>query len=140
MLTAKNLMMMHGRAAVNRTATLKECADKFLSTGFPGLPVVGRDLKVVGVVTEFDLLGAIREGLDVEKTTVERIMTKEPSVAELDASAEELIEMMLEQNFTIVPVVRNKKLVGVVGRTEILSAYVEPKYYWLKHEGLARSR
>jgi arabinose-5-phosphate isomerase len=140
MLTAKNLMMMHGRAAVNRTASLKECANKFISTGFPGLPVVGRDLKVVGVVTEFDLLGALREGLDVDKTTVERIMTKEPCVAEMNTSAEELIETMLEQNYTIVPVVRNKKLVGVVGRTEILSAYIEPKYYWLKYGGSDSSR
>jgi len=129
MLKAKRIMMMHGRVAVNSKATLKECAHKLISTGYPGLPVVGKDMKVVGVVTEFDLLGAIREGLNIDKTPVDRIMSKDPETANAEATADDLIEMMLENNFTIVPIVKNKKLVGVVSRAEIMSAYVEPAYY-----------
>ena len=129
MLKAKRIMMMHGRVAVSLKATLKECAHKLISTGYPGLPVVGKEMKVVGVVTEFDLLGAIREGLNIDKTSVERIMSKDPETANAEATADDLIEMMLENNFTIVPIVKNKKLVGVVSRAEIMSAYVEPAYY-----------
>jgi CBS domain-containing protein len=129
MLRAMKLMMMHGRVALDRTTTLKGCAYRLISTGYPGLPVVDRDMKVVGIVTEFDLLGALREGFDLDTTAAERIMSKEPRVAGVEASTDELIEMMLENNLTVVPIVKNGKLVGVVSRSEIMSSFVEPGCY-----------
>jgi CBS domain-containing protein len=43
-------------------STGREIAYKFLSSGYPGLPVVDVRMEVIGVVTEYDLLGAIKAG------------------------------------------------------------------------------
>lgn len=86
-------------------------------------------MEVIGIITEFDLLGAIREGMKVDEIIAERIMSKEPKTADLETPAEELIEMMLENNFTVIPIVKDKKLTGIVSRFAIIDASVEPGFY-----------
>lgn len=127
MVRAKHIMLMHSRVAVRPDSTGREIAYRLMSTGLPGLPVVNEDMEIVGIVTEFDILGALREGMKVDEITAKRIMSKEPVTADMETSAGELIEMMLENNFTIIPVVRNKKLVGVVDRFSVMDVYMEPK-------------
>jgi arabinose-5-phosphate isomerase len=126
MILAKHIMLIHRRAAVGPNATGREVSYRLMSTGLPGLPVINEAVEVIGIVTEFDLLGALREGMKVDEITAERIMSKEPITANMETSAEELIEMMLENNFTVIPIVENKKLVGIVDRFSIMDAYIEP--------------
>ena len=45
-----------------------------LSGMYSGLPVVDSKRKVIGVVTEFDLLQAIHEGRDLQTTKAEEII------------------------------------------------------------------
>lgn len=127
MIKAKSIM--HRGIGVRPNATGREIAYKFMSTGYPGLPVVDENKEVIGIVTEFDLLGALREGFKVDEITAERIMSKEPKTVDMDTPVTELIEMMLENNFTMIPVVRGKKMMGVISRSEIIVAYVEPGYF-----------
>lgn len=127
MINAKHIMLMHRRVAVRPDATGREIAYGFMSTGLPGLPVINEDMEVIGIVTEFDLLGALREGIKLDEFTAKKIMSKKPITADTETPAEKLIEMMLENNFTVIPIVRDKKLVGVVDRFSIMDAYVEPK-------------
>ncbi len=68
----------------------------------------------IGILIEFNVLGAMREGLDLEKITASRIMTTDPSTADLNTSSDDLIQMLLLNNFSVIPSVHNKKYVGVV--------------------------
>ncbi|MBI4846965.1 MAG: CBS domain-containing protein [Nitrospirae bacterium] len=120
------IMLLHKRASIKPGSTGREIAYKLMSTGLPGLPVVNESDEVIGVVTAFDLLGNIREGVDLSEIAAEKIMSKEPKTADMKTSAEELIEIMLENNFTMIPVVKDRKLVGIIDRTSLLNAYVEP--------------
>jgi CBS domain-containing protein len=124
MQTARQIMLMHRRVAVGPDATGVEIVNRILSTGLPGLPVVNEKMEVVGIVTEFNVLGAIREGMKLDEITATKIMSTEPTTAEMDATAERLVEIMLENNFTVVPIVSNKELRGVVDRSSILDDYV----------------
>jgi CBS domain-containing protein len=53
-------------------------------------------------------------------------MSKEPITAGIETPVEYLIEMMLENNCSIIPIVKDKKLVGVVDRHSIIDVFVEP--------------
>ena len=108
----------------------REIADKLTSTRLPGVPVIDNreNNKVIGVVTEYNLLGALREGMDPEKFTAERIMEKNPITVEPDTPAEERIEIMLEHNFTMLPITKNNKLFGVIDRCSILDFYITSSY------------
>jgi arabinose-5-phosphate isomerase len=125
MIIAKYIMLTHRKAFVKPDATGKEIAFKMISTRLPGLTVIDENMEVIGIVTEFDLLGNIREGLELNKITAEKIMSKKPQIASLETSTEELMEIMLEKNFTIIPIVKDNKLVGIVDRTLLIENYVE---------------
>lgn len=125
-LQAKNLMRK--KIAVGGDATVKEAAHKMISTGLPGLPVVNGQMEVVGVITEFNVLGAIREGMDLEKISAARIMTVDPVTADTNTSCYELIQMMLLNNYTVIPIVNNGKCVGVVSRLSVMDANLSPRY------------
>ena len=125
-LCAKNLMRK--KVAVGTETTVKEAAHKMISTGLPGLPVVNDKMEVVGVVTEFNVLGAIQEGMDLEKFFVGRIMTKQPMTADVNADCHDLIQMMLLNNYTIIPIVNNAKCVGVVSRLLVIDANLSARY------------
>ncbi|MEW6602440.1 MAG: CBS domain-containing protein, partial [Nitrospirota bacterium] len=77
-------------------------------------------------VTAFDLLGALREGMNLDDFNADRIMSKEPITAGIETRAEDLVEMMLENNFTMVPIIKDRRLVGIVDRASLMEAYIEP--------------
>jgi CBS domain-containing protein len=125
-LQAKDLMRK--KIAVGADATVKEAAHKMITTGLPGLPVVNEQMEAMGVVTEFNVLGAIREGMDLEKIAVGSIMTVHPVTADINTGCHDLIQMMLLNNYTIIPIVSNAKCVGVVSRLSVLDANLSPRY------------
>ncbi len=126
MIIAKYIMFRHRRIFISPDTTGKEIVYRLMTTGFPGLPVVNANMEIMGIVTEFDILGNIREGKDLDKIVAKEIMTKDPRTAGMETTVEKLIEIMLENNFTIIPIVKDRKLVGVVDRHSIIDAYVEP--------------
>ena len=105
----------------------RDLAVKLLSGMYSGLPVVDEG-KVVGVVTEFDLLKAVKEGKDLQHIFAEDIMTKDPICVEEETRVEEIIKLMTEKNIIRVPVVRKEKLIGVISRCDILNSLIQPEF------------
>ncbi len=125
-LRAKHIM--REKISVRSDTTLKDVANSIMSTGQSGLPVVNDKMEVIGIVTEFNVLGAMREGLDLEKITAARIMTTDPTTADINTSSDDLIQMLLLNNFSVIPIVNDKKYVGVVSRHTIMDAHLSPYY------------
>jgi len=121
--------LMRRRNSVRENTTAREVIFKLMANNYPGLPVVNDNREVIGIVTEFDLLGMIRDGRDIDSITAGEIMSKEVVTAGVETSQKDLIAMMLEHHLTIIPVVRDKRLVGIVSRMEIMDAYVDPDLY-----------
>jgi CBS domain-containing protein len=128
-LSARHLL--REKTAVMSNATGREIAYKFATTGYPGLPVVNERMELVGVVTEFDLLKAILEGIVMDSIVAEKIMSRNPTTADIDTPAQKLIEMMIGNHFTVIPIVGNSRFVGVVSRHAIMDAYADPDFYRL---------
>lgn len=120
--------IMKERISVGPDTTVQEAARKMMSYGQPGLPVVNDRMEVVGVVTEFNVLGAIREGMKLDTITVKRIMAEKPLTADSETPSKDLIPMMLLNNFTFIPIVSRNKYVGMVSRQSIMDACVSPDY------------
>ncbi|HDY68636.1 hypothetical protein LCGC14_1836260 [marine sediment metagenome] len=123
---AKEIMNKIVTAATKKTNG-RDLAVKLLSGMYSGLPVVDEG-KVVGVVTEFDLLKAVNEGKDLQHIFAEDIMTKKPICVEEETSVREIIELMTENNIIRVPVVRKEKLIGVISRCDILNSLIQPEF------------
>ena len=126
-MVAKDIMNKIVTAAKKNTIG-RDLAIKLLSGMYSGLPVVDDKGKVVGVVSEFDLLKAIKEGKKLEQVTAEDIMSKNPICVSENTPVKEVIDLMMKHNIIRVPVVRNDNLVGVISRCDILSSIVEPEF------------
>ncbi|MBI2470463.1 MAG: CBS domain-containing protein [Planctomycetes bacterium] len=126
-MVAKDIMNKIVTAAKKNTIG-RDLAIKLLSGMYSGLPVVDDKGKVVGVVSEFDLLKSIKEGKKLEQVTAEEIMSKKPICVTENTPVEEIIDLMTKHNIIRVPVVRNDNLVGVISRCDILSSIVEPEF------------
>ncbi|MBA5872029.1 MAG: CBS domain-containing protein [Nitrospira sp. CR2.1] len=97
---------------------------------FGGLPVVGDDGVLLGLVTEYDLLQAMIEGRDLRKVLASEIMTTAPLTAREEMLLEEVANLFQDRYVTRLPVVRGKKLVGLVARRDLLHGYMQASAYW----------
>lgn len=126
-MNARDVMNKRVTAATPR-AIGRDLALQLLSGMYSGLPVVDAKSVVVGVVTEFDLLNAVREGKDLQTVKAEEIMGRPAVCVEEDEPIESVIAKMTTHHIIRVPVVRDGKLVGVIARADILSRMIEPEF------------
>ncbi len=89
-----------------------------------GVPVVSKEGKLLGVVTERDLL--LHNPL---VTSVKDIMTKQVVTVTEDTPAEEISRLLLAHSIKRVPVIGREKIVGIVSRLDILKGRVESGEY-----------
>ncbi|CAE6758292.1 MAG: CBS domain-containing protein [Nitrospira sp.] len=97
---------------------------------FGGLPVVGDDGTLLGLVTEYDLLQAMIDGRDLRKVFASEIMTTAPLTAREEMLLDEVANLFQDRYVTRLPVVREKKLVGLVARRDLLHGYMKASEYW----------
>jgi len=93
--------------------------------GFGSVPILAKDGKLLGIVSEFDLLKAIMEGKELSKVTAGEIMVKGAISVTQDTPASEIIDLLQSKNLIWVAVVDAKgKLIGIVARRDILLGYL----------------
>ncbi len=93
--------------------------------GFGSVPILAPNGKVIGIVSEFDLLQTIKSGKELGKVAAEEIMTKDPITVTEDVPAMEVIRLLQEKHLIRMPVVDAEgKLAGVVSRRDILEGYL----------------
>ena len=111
-------------------STLRQGLEKMRAHSYTALPVINKDGKYIGTVSEGDFLyyivdlqnSAIREK---EKHSVKDIIRKNfnPAV-KIDVSMDELLNRAVNQNF--VPVVDDRgTFIGIVTRQDIIKYFIE---------------
>ncbi len=111
-----------------KSATGDKLATAITMGGFGSVPIVDQEKKLVGIVSEFDLLKAIRSGRELEKVTAEEIMTANPISVTEDTLSDAIIQLLQEKKLIRVPVVdKAGALMGVVARRDILQGYLKSK-------------
>lgn len=115
---------------------------KKLMCPYPALPVVNDNLEVIGIVSEYDILDALKEGRTIYEFSAESVMScghaehevcSTPVTVTSDTPIEDIVEIMYSLGFSILPVVKNKKLVGIISRKNIINAMAE-QGFWPEHE------
>jgi len=130
-LKAKDIMTRPVVSA-RKNASARDIAMQLLSGLYSGMPVTDEDGKVLGVVTEFDLLGRVFMEEELVKLTAGDVMTKTPVTVDVSTSLNDLLKTMMENNIVRLPVTEKGRLVGIVARCDILRSFIEPEFatYW----------
>ncbi len=111
---------------VEKGTPILEAVRKLVEHDFTGLPVVDDRNRVIGILSEKDVLAlALRrlEGTDDSAERglrVEDFMTRDVVCVEVTDSFASLCSCLMKNEFRRVPVVAKGKLVGIVSRRDII--------------------
>jgi CBS domain-containing protein len=144
MLKAKDIMTREV-ITVSPESEIGEAADLLLRRQINGLPVVDANGALVGILCQSDLIAqqkrirlpslfTLLDGfipltstkhLDDElkkiaATTVGDAMTRKPETVDPETTVEEMATLMVENGYHTLPVVDNKRVVGIVGKADVL--------------------
>ena len=110
---------------VTETDNIGSVLDKMRESGFTAIPLLGKDGRYIGTITEGDLLWALKNicYMDMRQAEAHRIMEiyrrKDNVPVRVTTSMHELIDRASTQNF--VPVVDDKDaFIGIVKRSSIV--------------------
>jgi len=126
-LTAKDVMQQPVIAATPR-ASLRDVASQLVSNEFSGLPVAAADGRIVGVVTESDILRVLLEGKKLENLTASEVMTGPAITVSVDTPLDEVMRILEDHRILRVPVTRQDKLIGIICRVDVIRAVLEPEF------------
>jgi CBS domain-containing protein len=141
-------VMTESVISVERDTPLMEVVNTLANLGISGVPVVEKDRKVVGIISEKDFLfrmgtkdarsfmsvvaqclenkGCVAISMRHEKA--EDIMTSPPVTVVEDTPVSEIANIFTEKNINRVPVMDQKgRLVGIVARTDIVASSCPPE-------------
>jgi len=106
-------------------ATIREAA-QIMSQFRIGCLLVMKDDKVVGIVTESDIIGkVVAANKDPERVRLEDIMSRNIISTTPDETIEDAAEKMVENKIKRLPVLEEGRLVGIITATDLIS--FEPK-------------
>lgn len=106
---------------VNPTMTVKSLAMTLIKNQISGAPVAGKNGKIVGVVSEADIVA--KKG-----KTVNDIMSKKIISVGEQTPVEEIAQLMTTHAIKRLPVMNGEKVVGIVSRADIVSAIAQGKH------------
>lgn len=151
MLKVKDIMT-RDLVTVSPEMEITHAAKLLLEKRISGVPVVDGEGKMVGILCQSDLItqqkrfpipsvftlldGIIsltsmkhieKEAQKISATTVAHAMTPNPLTVTLEMSIEEVATIMVDKKFHTLPVVDKEKLVGIVGKEDILKTLMSEK-------------
>jgi CBS-domain-containing membrane protein len=135
--------IMHPRVSLYVKDKGEDVVKKLL-VNYPALPVVNDEREVVGIVSEAEVLDAIKEHRTIHEFSAESIMScghaehtgvcTEPLTVPMNAPIEDVAMTFYEKRVSMLPVVDdNNKLIGIIARKNIIIALAE-RGFWPKVE------
>lgn len=140
---ADEVMTAHPKTIAPK-ASVAEAVLLMLDARVSGLPVVDADGRLVGVITEGDLLARAELGTEKKRARwleflfgpgrsaeefvqshgrrVEEVMTRTPITVAPSTQLDEVVGLMTERRVKRLPVVDGEKLIGIVSRADVLRA------------------
>ena len=106
---------------VSPNTTIRNLAMTLIKNQISGAPVSGKNGKIVGVVSEADIVA--KKGKDVKAIMSKKII----SVSE-ETPVEEIARLMTTHRIKRLPVMRKDAVVGIVSRADIVSAIALGKH------------
>jgi CBS domain-containing protein len=124
-------VMSDGVMSLAADAMVLEAAQLLVNCHVSAMPVVDAAGRMIGIVSEADLLGCAADGdgstggfLDAASRKVVEIMTRDVITAGEDTPVTALAKLMTERRIKRLPILRGSTVVGIVSRIDLLRALI----------------
>ncbi len=120
--------VMEKRVQSARLRTKGDVIASLMIEGFGAVPVVDSTRKLIGIVSEHDLLAAMDEGHALGELTALDVMMANPYSVRPETTLGTLVHVLRASDLVRVPVVDAKdRLIGIIARRDILRTYLGSK-------------
>ena len=106
--------------------TIAEGIKNLVENQISGAPVLDQNNKIVGMVTEKDLIVAY-DFLQKITDPVLSFMSKEIISVDEGTPVEEISKLLVQRNIKRVPVTKNDEVIGIVSRRDVLKYILKTK-------------
>jgi len=114
--------------ATTANASVRDIAAELLVNRITGMPVADRAGTVLGVITEADILEALTAGEKLETLNASDLMSTDPVTVDSEATVADVMDLLSQEGVLRVPVTDHGRLVGVISRSDIIRAALEPEF------------
>jgi CBS domain-containing protein len=122
-MTVKTILSTKGSdvTTIDPTATLESGMRILAERGIGALVVLGADQRVIGILSERDIVRALVErGADALTEPLARVMTRKVSTCTQSETVNSIMGQMTAGKFRHVPVVEQERLVGIVSIGDVV--------------------
>ncbi len=107
---------------ISHNATIKSAALKMFTNKVACLIVKNDNGDFIGLVTERDIVNrAVAASLDIEKTTIDEIMTTKVISCSPNTPSSKVREIMTSNQIRHLPIVYNKDVVGIISTRDLMA-------------------
>ena len=107
-------------------ATVADAVARLVQNNIGSLPVVDEGDRLVGVVSERDVLRLMHNrGEAFSREKIGDVMTREPVTCTPECDVDEVMGQMSERRIAKIPVVEGQKLVGIVSVGDVIKVMYE---------------
>ena len=107
--------------------TAMTAARRMAQLGIGSLPVCGADERLVGVVTDRDIVvDVVARGASPDEVAVGNLVSREAVTIGADDSLEEARRTMAEHQVRRLPVIDGRRLVGIISMADVARESPEP--------------
>jgi CBS domain-containing protein len=107
-------LMTRDVLTVEPSATIGEAAEKMNESNVGAVVVMEDMARIVGIVTERDLLRAVAARARAAEARVRQWMTPDPVTIDPETTIEDAARVMFDHNFRHLPVVKDGRALGIV--------------------------
>ena len=119
MITAKDVMATDV-VSIKQDARARDAMALMITHGVGGLPVLDADDRLVGVISEFDLLVLLCDCEEIESDLVQDYMSSDVRRVGTDTDWKELVKTFRTSRLRRLPVTEDQKVVGIVSRHDLM--------------------
>ena len=119
-------VMSHPVETALPSETIAEAAERMKARKVGSVVILDHD-RPIGILTERDLVRFAASGADASGTKVSEWMTEDPDCVAPDLSVQQAFTSLAEHGYRHIPVVADRKLVGVVSMRDLMRvAQIQP--------------
>jgi CBS domain-containing protein len=127
MTTAREIMHT-GAACIQENETLEDAARRMSELDVGALPICGEDDRLHGIITDRDIVvKCLAKGKDPKTMTAGMLEQGKPITIDAEADTDEVVLAMEEHRILRLPVIDNRRLVGMISEADLARRLPEEK-------------
>lgn len=119
-MTTAGQIMHSGAQCIPITETLDRAAQLMREQDVGCLPVCDTNGRLAGMITDRDIVvNCVARGREPARVTAEELAQGTPMWIDVNADVEEVLQMMENHRIRRLPVIKDKKLVGIISEADL---------------------